>query len=157
VSSRVPSSSRSWRSPPSTLLRVPPMEVERFRHQQLAPTVGLMSRSSANSKDFHHQNQIYAMRSSRRVQVQSSWADESMLKESRRAMCPRIWNRNQVVVRRSTSLISQEKIRSQSPALSYINQDLRVEFESSSSSYKGKALWRGLKKKRKLALCEVRI
>jgi hypothetical protein len=40
VSSRVPSGSRSWRSPPSTLLRVPPLEVERFKHRQLAPTVG---------------------------------------------------------------------------------------------------------------------
>jgi hypothetical protein len=46
VSSRVPSGSRSWRSPPSTLLRVPPMEVERFKHRQLAPTVGRSSRSS---------------------------------------------------------------------------------------------------------------
>jgi hypothetical protein len=51
VSSRVPSGSRSWRSPPSTLLWVPPMEVERFKHRQLAPTVGPSSRSSANSKD----------------------------------------------------------------------------------------------------------
>jgi hypothetical protein len=33
VSSCVPSGSRSWRSPPSTLLRVPPMEVERFKHR----------------------------------------------------------------------------------------------------------------------------
>jgi hypothetical protein len=40
VSSRIPSGSRSWRSPPSTLLRVPPMEVERFIHRQLVPTVG---------------------------------------------------------------------------------------------------------------------
>jgi hypothetical protein len=33
VSSRVSSGSRSWRSPPSTLLRIPPMEVERFKHR----------------------------------------------------------------------------------------------------------------------------
>jgi hypothetical protein len=33
VSSRVPSSSRSRRSPPSTLLRVPVMEVDRFNHR----------------------------------------------------------------------------------------------------------------------------
>jgi hypothetical protein len=46
VSSRVPSGSRSWRSSPSTMLRVPPMEVERFKHRQLAPTVGPSSRSS---------------------------------------------------------------------------------------------------------------
>jgi hypothetical protein len=46
VSSRIPSSSRSWRSTPSTLLRVPPMEVNRFKHRQLAPTVGPSSRSS---------------------------------------------------------------------------------------------------------------
>jgi hypothetical protein len=46
VSSRVPSGSGSWRSPPSTLLRVPPMEVERFKHRQLSPTVGPSSRSS---------------------------------------------------------------------------------------------------------------
>jgi hypothetical protein len=52
VSSCVPSGSRSWRSPPSTLLRVPPMEVERFKHRQLAPTVGPSSRSPANSKDL---------------------------------------------------------------------------------------------------------
>jgi hypothetical protein len=46
VSSRRPSGSRSWRSPPSTLPRVPPMEVEWFKHRQLAPTVGPSSRSS---------------------------------------------------------------------------------------------------------------
>jgi hypothetical protein len=33
VSSRIPSGSRSWRSPPSTLLWVPPMEVDRFKHR----------------------------------------------------------------------------------------------------------------------------
>jgi hypothetical protein len=46
VTSLIPSGSRSWRSPPSTLLRVPLMEVERFKHRQLAPTVGRSSRSS---------------------------------------------------------------------------------------------------------------
>jgi hypothetical protein len=60
VSSRVPSGSRSWRSSPSTLLRVPPMEVKRFKHRQLAPTVGPSSRSSANSKDLSSQS-IYSV------------------------------------------------------------------------------------------------
>jgi hypothetical protein len=60
VSSCVPSGSRSWRSPPSTLLRVPPMEVDRFKHRQLAPTVGPSSRSSANSKDLSSQS-IYSV------------------------------------------------------------------------------------------------
>jgi hypothetical protein len=36
VSSRIPSGSRSWRSPPSTLLRVPPMEVAGHK----TPTAG---------------------------------------------------------------------------------------------------------------------
>jgi hypothetical protein len=33
-------------------MRVPPMEVNRFKHRQLAPTVGRSSRSPANSKDL---------------------------------------------------------------------------------------------------------
>jgi hypothetical protein len=52
VSSRRPSGSRSWRSPPSTLPRVPPMEVERFKHRQLAPTVGHRHDHRVNSKDL---------------------------------------------------------------------------------------------------------
>jgi hypothetical protein len=59
VSSRIPSGSRSWRSPPSTFLRVAPMEVERFKHRQLTPTVGLSSRSSGEFKGPHEQKSIY--------------------------------------------------------------------------------------------------
>jgi hypothetical protein len=58
VSLRVPSGSRSWRSSPSTSLRVPPMEVEWFKHRQLAPTVGPSSRSSANSKDLSSKSNL---------------------------------------------------------------------------------------------------
>jgi hypothetical protein len=59
VSSRVPSGSRSWQSSPSTLLRVPPMEVERFKHRQLAPTVGPSSRSSGEFEGPHQQVNCY--------------------------------------------------------------------------------------------------
>jgi hypothetical protein len=67
VSSRVPSGSRSWRSSPSTSLRVPPMAVERFKHRQLAPTVGLSSRSSGEFEGPSSLISIYSACSSRHI------------------------------------------------------------------------------------------
>jgi hypothetical protein len=63
VSSRAPSGSRSWRFSPSILLRVPPMEVERFKHRELAPTVGPSSRSSGKFEGPLSAKSIYSMTS----------------------------------------------------------------------------------------------
>jgi hypothetical protein len=62
VSSRIPSGSRSWRSPPSTLLRVPPMEVERFKHRQLVPTVGPIVTIIRRIRRTNHQKVIHLQR-----------------------------------------------------------------------------------------------
>jgi hypothetical protein len=77
-----------------------------------------------------------------------------MPKESRRAMCPRIWNRNQAVVRRSTSLISQEKIQSESCVVVHQSRSKgRVRVEQRQLQRKSTLTWAS--KKRKLALREV--
>jgi hypothetical protein len=81
------------------LLRVPPMEVERFKHRQLAPTVGPSSSSSGEFEGLHREINLVRRREIQRTH--RSHCSCRCVKES----CIHTQNRRQAVEVRSSPTV----------------------------------------------------